>query len=47
MNSVLLHVWDTMYPDEVKVPKTPDEYFEPDSNTSKGEPIFDKVENQV
>ena len=33
MNYVLIHVGDTMYTDEVKFPKAPDEWVEPPPNT--------------
>ena len=42
---MLLHDGDTMNPDEVKVPKAPDDWVEPAPNTAKGEPTFDKVDN--
>ena len=45
MNSVLLHTGHNMYPDEVKVPKSPDDWVDPATNTSKGDPTFEKVEN--
>ena len=45
MNSMFLHVGDTMHPDEVKVPKAPDDWVEPPTNTGKGELNFDKVYN--
>ena len=45
MNSVFLHVGYTMHPDEVKVPKAPDDWVDPPKNTGKGEPNFDKVYN--
>ena len=44
MNYVLLHVVDTMDPDEVNVTKSPDEQVEPAPNTQKGKPTFDKLE---
>ena len=45
MKSVLLHGGDTMYPDEVKVPKATDDWVDPDSNTAKGGATFNKVDN--
>ena len=45
MKYVLLHVGDTMDPDEVKVPKPPDDWVGHDTNTAKGEPTLYKVEN--
>ena len=45
MKSVLLHVGDTMEPDEVKVPKPLDYWVEPSPNTTKGVPTFNKVHN--
>ena len=43
MNSVSLHDGDTMGPDEVKVPKSPDEWAKLPPNTSKGDPTFYQV----
>ena len=43
MNSGLLHVGDTMGPDEVNIPKSPDDSVDPDTNTEKGDPTFEKV----
>ena len=34
---MLLHVGDTMEPDEVKVPKVIYDLVEPDTNTARGE----------
>ena len=45
MNSVLLHAGDTMEPDEFKVPKPLDDWFDPAPNTAKGGATFDKVDN--
>ena len=45
MKYVLLRVGDTMELDEVNVPKSSDDWFEPTTNTANGEPIFDKVDN--
>ena len=36
MNSMLLHVRDTMDPDEVKIPKASYDWVDPALNTSKG-----------
>ena len=47
VNSMLLHVGDTMDPDEVKIPKAPYDWVEPAPNTSKGDPNFEKVDNTV
>ena len=44
MNYMLIHVWDTIDPDEVKAPKTTYEWVNPDNDTAKGEPTFDKVD---
>ena len=44
MNYVLLHAGDTIDPDEVKVPKSPDDWVQPTPNTEKVEPTFDKVD---
>ena len=46
MKYVLLCVADNLEPDEVKVPKAPYEWVEPDLNKEKGEPTFDKVDNR-
>ena len=45
MNYIMLHVGNTMDPDEFKIPKEPYDWVDPDTYTSKGEPNFDKVEN--
>ena len=45
MNSLLLHVGYNMYPDEVKPPKSPDDWVDSSPNTSKGGYTFEKVEN--
>ena len=45
VNSMLLHVGDTMDPDELKLPKTSDGWVNPDTKTVKGEPAFDKLDN--
>ena len=45
LNSVLLHVGCNMDPDEVKVPKPSDEWFDPNLSTSKLGDTFKKVEN--
>ena len=45
MNSVLIHARDTMDPDKVKLPKAPDDWVDPDINTVKRDPTFNKVEN--
>ena len=45
MNSVLLHSGVTMDPDELKVPKAPDEWVYPAPNTLKGGSTFEKVDN--
>ena len=45
MKSVLIHVGYTMNPDEVKVPKPPDDWVGPASNTAKGGATFNKVDN--
>ena len=45
MNYVFLRVGKNMQPYEVKVPKTPDEWVEPPTNTGKGESNFEKVYN--
>ena len=45
MNYLLLHFGDTMYPDEFKVPKAPDDWVDPPPNTENVEPTFDKVDN--
>ena len=42
---MLLHVGHTMYPYEVKVTKSPDDWVDPAPNTSKGDPTFEKAEN--
>ena len=42
---MLLHVGYIMDPNEVKVPKPPDDWVDPDPNTEKGGPNFDKVDN--
>ena len=42
MNSMLLHVGETMDPDEVKVPKPPNYWVEPAPNTAKGVHILKK-----
>ena len=42
---MLLCVGDTVEPDEVKVLKYPDEWVDPDNNTSKEEPPFNKVDS--
>ena len=47
MNSMLLHVGDTMDPDEVKIPKASYDWVYPAPNTSKGGANFDKVDNPV
>ena len=36
MNSVLIHVGNTIEPDEVNLPKSPDDQVEPAPNTAKG-----------
>ena len=43
MNYVFLHSGYTMDTNEFKVPKPPDEWFDPSPNTAKGEPTFEKV----
>ena len=45
MNSVLPHFGDTMDPDEVKVPKPPDDWVNPSPNTANGGATFEKVDN--
>ena len=35
----------TMDPDEVKVPKAPYDWVDPDPKKSKGEPTFEKLDN--
>ena len=45
MNYVFLNLGYTMDPNEVKVPKLPDDWIEPSPNTAKGGPTFDKVDN--
>ena len=45
MNSMLLHVGDTMDPNKVKVPKTPYYWVDPPPNTSKRGDTFEKVDN--
>ena len=45
MNSVLLHGGDNMVPDEVKVPKAPDDWVYPPPNIENGEPNCDKVDD--
>ena len=45
MKFVLLHVGETMDPDEVKVPKSPYDQVDPPPNTSKGGANFDKMDN--
>ena len=42
---MLLHVGETMDPDEVKIPKAPYDWVEPAPNTSKGGANFYKVKN--
>ena len=41
-NSVLLHIGDTMEPDEVNLPKPPDDCVEPDTNKAKRGNTFQK-----
>ena len=43
VNYVLLHAGETKEPDEVKAPKAPDDWVEPDSNTSKRGHTFEKI----
>ena len=43
MNSGFLHVGENMDPDEVKVPKPPNDCIDPDTNTAKGDPEFNKL----
>ena len=45
MNYVLIRVGYTVDSYEVKVPKLLDDWVEPSSNTSKGEPTFYKLDN--
>ena len=45
VNYVLIFVGYTMDPDEFKVPKPPDDWFGSSSNTAKGVPTFEKVDN--
>ena len=45
MNSVLLHVGKTMDPYEFKVHKPTYYWVDPDNNTSKEEPPFNKVDS--
>ena len=45
MNSMLLNVGYTMYPDEVTVPKPPNDWVDPSPNITKGGPIINKVDN--
>ena len=47
MKYVLIRVGDTIDPNEVKVPKSPDDLVDPTPNTSKGLPNFYKVYNPV
>ena len=42
---MLLHGGDTMDPDDVKVPKSQDEWIELPTNTAKGYPTFEKLDN--
>ena len=42
MKYVLLNFGNNMDPDEFKVPKLPDDWVDPDTNTEKGGPTFDK-----
>ena len=46
MKYVLLHIGETMEPDEVKVPKAPHELVDPSPNTENGEPTFEKWTTQ-
>ena len=46
MSSLLLHIWDTMDPDEFKIPKALDDWVGPTTNTAMGGTTFDKVDNQ-
>ena len=45
MNSVLIYVGDTMDPGEFKLPKAPDDWFDPSTNTAKGYPNLDQFYN--
>ena len=42
---MLLHVGEIMYLDEVKVPKAPDDWVDPDTNTENRKPTSHKVDN--
>ena len=44
MNSVLIHFGETMDPADFKVPKPPYDWVDPNHNTEKGVPTFDKVD---
>ena len=45
MNYALIHVGDTMEPNEVKIYKSLDDWFDPHPDTALGGPSFDKVDN--
>ena len=45
MKSTLLHVGDTMDPDEVNAPKSPDGLVGTAPNIERGGGAFDKVDN--
>ena len=45
MNSLLLHVGDTMDPDEVNLSKSPDDWVEHSPNTAEVKPPFEKLDN--
>ena len=45
MNYVLIISGDTIEPNEVKVPKSPDYWVDPPPNTSKGGANIDQVDN--